>query len=103
MKPVLTPSEMKAADQRAIASGTPETVLIERAGASVARHAVRMLGGTYGRRVVIVCGKGNNGADGFVAARLLRARGVGVEVVSLGSHTLVADLVRALTRADLVI
>jgi NAD(P)H-hydrate epimerase len=103
MKPVLTPAEMKAADQRAIASGTPETVLVERAGAAVARHAVRTLGGTYGRRVVVVCGKGNNGADGLVAARLLRARGVGIEVVSLGSHPLVADLVRVLTRADLVI
>ena len=69
MIPVLTPSEMKAADQRAIALGTAETILVERAGAAVARHAVRMLGGTYGRRVVVVCGKGNNGADGLVAAR----------------------------------
>jgi hydroxyethylthiazole kinase-like uncharacterized protein yjeF len=94
---------MKAADQRAIAAGTPEAVLVERAGAAVARHAVRMLGGTYGRRIVVVCGKGNNGADGLVAARLLRARGTGVEVVTLGSNTLVADLVRALSRADLVI
>ena len=42
---------------------------------AVARHARQMLGGIYGRRVVVVCGKGNNGADGRVAARRLRARG----------------------------
>jgi NAD(P)H-hydrate epimerase len=40
-----------------------------------------MLGGTYGRRVVVVAGKGNNGADGRDAARRLRARGVRVELV----------------------
>ena len=47
------------------------TVLIERAARAVAR-AVQMLGGSYGRRVVIACGKGNNGADGRVAAGILR-------------------------------
>ena len=73
MKLVLTPAEMAEADRRAIAAGTPEAVLVERAGRAVARHALRMLGGSYGRRVVIVCGKGNNGADGRVAARVLRA------------------------------
>ena len=42
---------------------------------------VRMLGGTYGRRVVVVAGKGNNGADGRAAAERLRRRGVRVAVV----------------------
>ena len=50
------------------------TVLIERAGAAVARTALGMLGGSYGRRVVVVAGKGNNGNDGRAAAvRLSRA------------------------------
>ena len=69
MRFVLTPAEMSAADRHAIETGTPETVLVERAGGAVAGHAQRMLGGTYGRRVVVVAGKGNNGADGRVAAR----------------------------------
>jgi len=56
-------------------------VLIARAGAAVARSAIEMLGGTYRRRVVVVAGKGNNGADGRVAAARLASRGVRIEVV----------------------
>jgi len=72
---VVTPIEMRAID--AAASESFE-VLVERAGAAVARVALEELGGSYGRRVVVVCGKGNNGADGRVAARRLRAKGVRV-------------------------
>ena len=61
MIPVVTPAEMAAIDA---AAPEPVDVLIERAGAAVARSARRMLGGTYGRRVVVVAGKGNNGNDG---------------------------------------
>src|SRR4051812_11688682 len=60
------------------AAPEPVEVLIGRAGAAVARTAIEMLGGTYGRRVVVVAGKGNNGADGRAAAALLRRRGVRV-------------------------
>ena len=63
---------------------------------AVARHALRMLGGTYGRRVVVVCGKGNNGADGRVAARRLRARGVGVDELAARRRHRRAALARAL-------
>ncbi len=78
MIPVLTPEEMAAVDAAA-----PELleVLVARAAAAVAREAERMLGGTYGRRVVVVAGKGNNGADGRVAADRLRRRGARVVVV----------------------
>ena len=103
MKPVLTPAEMAAADQRAIAAGTPEAVLVERAGRAVARHALEMLGGSYGRRVVVVCGKGNNGADGRVGVRVLRSGGTGVDELLLEDGFDVAVLRRALARADLVI
>ncbi|HVJ98610.1 MAG TPA: NAD(P)H-hydrate epimerase, partial [Acidimicrobiia bacterium] len=101
MKSVLTPAEMRDADRRATAAGTPEAVLVERAGAAVARHALRMLGSAYGKRVVIVCGQGNNGADGHVAARRLRARGVGVDEFSLTEG--IDGLARACARADLAI
>jgi hydroxyethylthiazole kinase-like uncharacterized protein yjeF len=103
MRPVLTPAEMAAADQHAIASGTPESVLVERAGRAVARHARRMLGGTYGRRVTVVAGKGNNGADGRVAARHLRAAGIGIDEFLVEEGVDPSDLRRALGRADLVI
>ncbi len=78
---IVTPEEMAAIDAAA-----PEGVaeLIERAGAAVARRAVEVLGGTYGRRVCVVAGAGNNGADGRVAARRLAARGVKTSVVGLG-------------------
>jgi len=101
VRPVLTPAEMAEADRYAIERGTPEEVLVERAGRAVARHALRMLGGSYGRRVVVVCGKGNNGADGRVAARVLRSRGVGVDEIDAEAFS--QDDFRSLLRADLAI
>jgi hydroxyethylthiazole kinase-like uncharacterized protein yjeF len=103
VKPVLTPDEMAAADRRAIAAGTTEAALVERAGRAVARHALRLLAGTYGRRAVAVCGKGNNGADGRVAARVLRARGIGVDEFALADGIDGAFLQRAVARADIAI
>jgi len=76
--PVVTPEEMRRIDEAAL---EPTEVLVERAGAAVARAVVRRLGGVYGRRVVVVAGKGNNGADGRCAARRLAARGVRCVVV----------------------
>ncbi len=78
--PVLTPDEMGEVDR---AAPEPVDVLIDRAGAAVARAAVAMLGGTYGRRVVVVVGKGNNGNDGRAAARRLARRGVGVRLIAV--------------------
>jgi len=60
----------------------PVEVLVARAGEAVAAAAVDMLGGTYGRRVLVVAGKGNNGADGRYAAGRLARRGVRVTVVA---------------------
>ncbi len=80
MRPVLRVVEMRAVDAAALKEVSEQT-LVERAGAAVATWAVRMLGGTYGRHVVVVAGKGNNGADGKVAAARLRRRGARVRVV----------------------
>ncbi len=77
MQPVLTPEQMRHVDAN---SGAPFDVLVERAGHAVAHVARLMMGGTYGRRVVVVAGKGNNGADGRVAARRLEERGARVVV-----------------------
>ncbi len=83
MKPVLRVEDMRAVDAHALATVSEET-LVERAGTAVATWAIRMLGGTYGRHVVVVAGKGNNGADGRVAAARLRRRGARVTVVEAG-------------------
>jgi NAD(P)H-hydrate epimerase len=80
MKPVVTVEEMKAVDADAQRRVSLET-LVDRAGGAVARSVLRRLGGSYGRRVVVVAGKGHNGDDGRVAAARLRRRGVGVRVV----------------------
>ncbi|MFZ9481956.1 MAG: NAD(P)H-hydrate dehydratase [Ilumatobacteraceae bacterium] len=81
MRPVVTPEEMRSVDAAATAAGTPVDTLVERAGAAVARAAVRLMGGTYGRDVRVIVGPGNNGADGRVAGRLLREQGVRVVFV----------------------
>ena len=79
MIPVVTPARMAEIDA---AAPEPTDVLIERAGAAVARAAVEVMGGRYGRRVVVLAGPGNNGADGRTAAIRLRRAGVRVTVVS---------------------
>ncbi len=81
MIPVVTPDEMRAIDA---AAPVPVSVLVDRAGAAVARGALRLLGGAYGRTVIVVAGPGNNGADGRVAADRLRERGVSVRVLDAG-------------------
>lgn len=83
LRPLLTPEEMARADRAAIAAGTPGHVLMERAGRAVARAALDLCGGRYGRRAVIVCGKGNNGGDGLVAARRLAGEGLKVSCLLL--------------------
>ena len=83
MKPVLTPEEAAALDRDTQAGGVAAEVLMERAGRAVARAACELTGGTYGRRALVVCGKGNNGGDGLVAARHLARVGVRTTVVLL--------------------
>ncbi len=80
MHPVLTRDEMQAADAAALATVSHDT-LVTRAGTAVAHAALRLLGGAYGRRVVVVAGKGSNGADGRVAAGVLARRGARVRVL----------------------
>lgn len=96
MHPIVTPAEMAAID--ADAAEDLDT-LIARAATAVAAAAIGMLGGRYGRRVVIVAGPGNNGADGRVAAELLSRQGIRVDVLPAGQPL----PARSLDRADLVI
>jgi ADP-dependent NAD(P)H-hydrate dehydratase / NAD(P)H-hydrate epimerase len=79
---LLTNAEMADADRRTIAGGVPGIRLMERAGEAIA-DAVRARF-RVGSRVIVVAGPGNNGGDGFVAARLLAERAYPVEVLLVG-------------------
>jgi ADP-dependent NAD(P)H-hydrate dehydratase / NAD(P)H-hydrate epimerase len=80
---ILTAAEMGAADRRTAEEfGVPLVELMEAAGRSVAAFCLRQYSGAM--RVTVLCGKGNNGGDGFVAARVLAGAGKAVRVVLLG-------------------
>ena len=81
---ILTAAEMKSADERSVVAGIPFAKLMEHAGEAVAAFCLRQY--PLAARVMVVCGKGNNGGDGFLAARLLAAEGVGVRVLLAGSQ-----------------
>ena len=92
---LLTNEEMRRADAAAIESGISGTQLMERAGLAVAQAVEARW---RRQRVLVVCGPGNNGGDGFVAARLLRERGWPVMVSALGETLADSDAAGARQR-----
>ncbi len=81
---VLTVAAMRRVDAAAIDGGIPGRRLMEAAGTAVAERAAMRL--PEGGRVLVLCGPGNNGGDGFVAARLLAERGYAVDLRLLGER-----------------
>ena len=79
-RPILTAEKMRAAEQRAIDGGATVEELMEQAGAALAEAAYRFAGPTPS---LVLCGPGNNGGDGYVAARHLAARGIPVRIAAL--------------------
>jgi len=75
---------MAEADRFTIAAGTPGAALMERAGRAVADAVDRRT--PPGARILVLCGPGNNGGDGFVAARLLARRGRPVTLALAGDR-----------------
>jgi NAD(P)H-hydrate epimerase len=97
----LTREQVRAFDERAImAWRVPSLVLMENAGRNAAQAISTFLGGAAGKSIVIVCGTGNNGGDGFVIARHLAKRGGRVLVVVVGDSSKFTDDAR--TNVDIL-
>ena len=75
---VVTVAEMQALEAASEAAGVSTDTLMENAGLACARHIRQRLGGAAGRRVAVLVGPGNNGADGLVLARHLARWGADV-------------------------
>ncbi len=84
MVELLSTAEMAEADRLTVASGFPGRALMENAGRAVAEGVMRRT--PPGSRISVIAGPGNNGGDGFVAARLMSERGYRVRVLLLGER-----------------
>ena len=81
---LITGAQMQELDRRTIIEARiPATTLMERAGAGMVSCIEQWAGTVSGKTITLVCGKGNNGGDGFVAARLLRRRHATVRVLAM--------------------
>ncbi|HVM95546.1 MAG TPA: NAD(P)H-hydrate dehydratase [Candidatus Acidoferrales bacterium] len=98
---LVTAAEMRRLDELTIQRyGTPGHVLMERAGAGAVDVLLAQFPYVRRKQILVVAGKGNNGGDGFVMARLLRKHGVRAKVALLGSASEVkGDAARALAAA----
>ena len=93
---LLTTKEMARADQLAVKAGVESLTLMENAGRAVAAEAARMV--DRGARVSVLCGPGNNGGDGFVAARHLVEAGYETSVALLGPRDALKGDAAAMSR-----
>ncbi|WP_428968038.1 NAD(P)H-hydrate dehydratase [Sphingomonas sp. Xoc002] len=77
--PVLTGAEMRAAEQAAMVGEVTEATLMDRAGSAIAQAVARL---AAGREILVLCGPGNNGGDGYIAAAALKRQGLAVRVAA---------------------
>ena len=84
MMKIITAAQMQELDRRTISEAhIPATTLMERAGSGIVSCLEQRWGPLRGKTITVVCGKGNNGGDGFVAARLLHRRHAKVRVLAM--------------------
>ena len=82
---ILNAAQMREADRRTIEDiGIPSLVLMENAGRQVVAAIESVHSDLADRKVAILCGRGNNGGDGFVVARTMMQRGIDVSVFVIG-------------------
>jgi len=85
LQPIVTASEMQAIDLRAIEDhGIPSIVLMENAGRGIGALLLDQIPNCLNKKFIVVCGKGNNGGDGFVIARYLANKNLSVQIVLCG-------------------
>ncbi|MCC5949848.1 MAG: NAD(P)H-hydrate epimerase, partial [Nitriliruptoraceae bacterium] len=89
--PLLDAAAARAGDEAAVAAGDSWAGLMARAAGHLARHTVRFAGRGAGLKVAVVVGKGNNGGDGWAAARLLERR-YGAQAWVIAVHGLQVEL-----------
>lgn len=82
---IVTAKQMQELDRKAIAGGIPGITLMERAGKGVFEAVLEHFPEAIERSAVVLCGKGNNGGDGFVFARLCHASGIPVRAFLIGT------------------
>ncbi len=89
---VLTAAQMREADRQTVELGFPEAVLMENAGHRVVEFVTARFAPLSEQRIVIFCGKGNNGGDGYVIARQLwtRYRPASLDVIAAGEQQITA-------------
>ena len=87
---LMLPHDTSEADRRSAHAGTQVETLMRRAGTAIADIVSRQL--SVGSRVVIACGPGANGGDGFVAAAILKRRGYRVELGCIGPREALSGL-----------
>lgn len=97
---VITPEEMKQIEERGEEIGVPKLLMMENAGAAVARYIIDKFSPLANKQIVVVCGTGNNGGDGFVCARHLAGL-ASVSVFLLGSREQVKT-VEGKTNLDII-
>lgn len=86
MQPVLSAAQIREVDRLTTERfGVSSLTLMDGAGLATVNAIAELTGNSSGKRILILCGKGNNGGDGAVAARLLALAGANVDVVLLGS------------------
>lgn len=95
---VLTAAEIRGLESCAVESGVSMETLMENAGAAVAAAVTEKMDVT-GKKTVILCGKGNNGGDGFVAARWLANAGLAVRIYLLEGEPVTPDAIHNLALA----
>jgi len=83
MKPLLTPAQMYALEARHFAAGMSSLDAMEQAAAAFADELIRFCTSVSGKRICVACGSGNNGGDGYAAARLLSQKGAEVSLLAL--------------------